>query len=268
MNSDLPRITIVTPSFNQAQFLERTIRSVLEQGYPGLEYMVMDAGSSDGSVEIIRRYAERLTYWTSGPDGGQAAAINAGWRMANGGVLAWLNSDDFLLPDALLAVGQAFQEHPEVVLVYGQTQLVDAHGSPLGTVGSPYRHRTLMYSHQLIPQPSSFFRRSTVEAVGLLDESLHYSMDLDLFLRLSRVARPLWLQQTLAEATVHAGAKTTRDRGRAVDETHQVRLRYARGAGAILVRLQPALSWIYERMPGLARVVADRLRPRRLYLDD
>jgi len=170
MESDLPRITIVTPSFNQAQFLERTIRSVLDQEYPDLEYLVMDGGSTDGSVEIIRRFAERLTYWTSGPDGGQAAAINAGWRMAHGEVLAWLNSDDVFLPGALSAVGHAFQEHPKAVLVYGQTQLVDPDGLLLGTVGSAYRQRTLLYSHQLIPQPSSFFRRSAVEAVGLLDE--------------------------------------------------------------------------------------------------
>jgi glycosyltransferase involved in cell wall biosynthesis len=268
MEPELPRITIVTPSFNQAQFLERTIRSVLDQEYPRLEYLIMDGGSTDGSVEIIRRYAGRLTYWTSGPDGGQAAAINAGWRMAHGEVLAWLNSDDFYLPGALSAVGHAFAEHPDAPLVYGQTRLVDADGLPLGTVGSAYRPQLLMYSHQLIPQPSSFFRRSAIDAVGLLDESLHYSMDLDLLLRLSGIARPLMLQQTLAEATVHSEAKTTRDRGKAAADTHRVRLRYARGAGAILVRLQPAMSWVYERMPAPARAFANRLRPRRVYSDD
>jgi glycosyltransferase involved in cell wall biosynthesis len=268
MESSLPRVTIVTPSFNQARFLERTIRSVLEQDYPELEYLVMDGGSTDGSVEIIRRYAERLTYWTSGPDGGQAAAINAGWRMAHGEVVAWLNSDDFYLPGALLAIGRAFRDHPDALMVYGLTQRVDAEGLPLGTIGSAFRHRTLMYSHQLIPQPSSFFRRSAIDAVGLLDESLHYSMDLDLLLRLSGIARPLMLQQTLAEATVHSEAKTTRDRGKAAADTRRVRLRYARGAGAILVRLQPAMSWVYERMPAPARAFANRLRPRRVYSDE
>ena len=267
MESDLPRITIVTPSFNQAQFLERTIRSVLDQEYPDLEYLVMDGGSTDGSVEIIRRFAERLTYWTSGPDGGQAAAINAGWRMAHGEVLAWLNSDDVFLPGALSAVGHAFQEHPKAVLVYGQTQLVDPDGLLLGTVGSAYRQRTLLYSHQLIPQPSSFFRRSAVEAVGLLDESLHYSMDLDLLLRLSRMARPLMLQQTLAEATIHAEAKTTRDRAIAVAETYRVRRRYVRGLGTLLVRVQPGLSWVFSRMPDWMRRTVNRVRPRRVYED-
>jgi glycosyltransferase involved in cell wall biosynthesis len=268
MESSLPRVTIVTPSFNQARFLERTIRSVLEQDYPELEYLVMDGGSTDGSVEIIRSYAERLAYWTSGPDGGQAAAINAGWRMAHGEVLAWLNSDDFYLPGALLAVGQAFRDHPGAPLVYGPMQRFDADGKPMGRLGSAFRWRTTLYSHQVIPQPSAFFRRSAVEAAGALDESLHYSMDYDFILRLARIGPPLMLQRTLAAATTHADAKTTRDRGQAAAETHRVRIRHARGVGAIVVRLQPALSWVYQRMPGPARTVANRLRPRRVYSDD
>jgi glycosyltransferase involved in cell wall biosynthesis len=267
MESELPSITIVTPSFNQAQFLERTIRSVLDQEYPGLEYLVMDGGSADGSVEIIRRYAERLTYWTSGPDAGQAAAINAGWRMAQGEIIAWQNSDDVYLPGALQAAGQAFRDHPEAVIVYGQTRRVDAEGHSLGTMGSAFRHRTLLYSHQLIPLPSAFFRRSAVEAVGMLDESLHYSMDLDLLLRLAPIAPPLMLQLTLAEATIHADAKTTRDRGIAAAETHRVRLRYARGVGALLVRAQPGLSWVFSQMPAWMRSALKRVRPQRVYED-
>jgi glycosyltransferase involved in cell wall biosynthesis len=267
MGADLPRISIVTPSFNQAQFLERTIRSVLDQGYPELEYLVMDGGSTDGSIEIIRRYADRLTYWTSGPDAGQAAAINAGWRMAQGEIIAWQNSDDVYLPGALQVVGQAFLDHPEAVLVYGQTLRVDPDGRSLGTMGSAFRHRILLYSHQLIPLPSAFFRRSAVEAVGLLDESLDYSMDLDLFLRLAPIAPPLMLQLTLAEATIHADAKTTRDRAIAAAETHRVRLRYAHGVGALLVRVQPGLSWLFSRMPAWMRSALNRVRPRRVYKD-
>lgn len=260
-------MTIVTPSFNQGRFLERTIRSVLDQGYPNLEYIVMDGGSADDSVEIIRRYASRLAYWTSGPDGGQSAAINAGWRMARGEIIAWQNSDDVYLPGALHAAGEAFREHPEAVLVYGLTRRVDTEGTSLGTMGAPYRHRMLLYSHQLIPLTSAFFRRSAVEAVGLLDESLNYSMDLDLFLRLVRLAPPVMLDETLAEATIHADAKTTRDRAVAATETHRVRRRYARGPGALLVRVQPVLSWVFQRMPMSARGVINRFRPRRVYED-
>ena len=109
----LPRITVVTPSFNQARYLDRTIRSVLDQGYPNLEYMVLDAGSTDGSLDIIKRYSDRLDYWRSGPDNGQSAAVNEGWQRASGEVMAWLNSDDFYLPGALDFVGNHFRVHPE-----------------------------------------------------------------------------------------------------------------------------------------------------------
>jgi len=262
-----PTMTVVTPSYNQGRFLERTIRSVLEQGYPNLEYIVMDGGSTDGSVEIIRRYADQLAFWRTGPDGGQSAAINAGWRMATGDIIAWQNSDDVYLSGALHAIGQAFLEHPEAVLIYGRTQRIDAEGVPLGTIGSAYNRRTLHYSHQQIPLTSAFFRRSAVEAVGLLDEALHYSMDLDLFLRLTRLAPPVMLDRTLAEATIHADAKTTRDRDIAAGETHIVRRRHARGAGALLVRLQPGFSWTFRRMPAWVRSAVNRLRPRRVYED-
>jgi GT2 family glycosyltransferase len=265
MSGELPTMTIVTPSFNQGRFLERTIRSVLDQGYPDLQFIVMDGGSSDGSVDIIRRYAPRLAYWTSGPDGGQSAAINAGWRRATGEIIAWQNSDDVYLPGALRAAGRAFLEHPEAILVYGRTRRVDTDGRSLGTMGSQYRHRTLLYSHQVIPLTSAFFRRSAVEAVGMLDESLHYSMDLDLFLRLVRLGTPVMLPATLAEATIHPDAKTTRDRSIAAAETHRVRLRYARGAGALFVRSQPWLSWAFHKLPTPARGLVNRLRPRRVY---
>lgn len=267
MAAELPSITIVTPSFNQGRFLERTIRSVLDQGYPKLEYIVMDGGSTDGSLEIVERYAGRLAYWASGPDGGQAAAINTGWRRAGGEVLAWLNSDDFYLPGTLLEIGEAFARHREADLIYGLTQRVDADGNPMGTVGSAFQWRTLLYSHQVIPQPSAFFRRSAVDAVGPLDESLHYSMDYDFFLRLTRLGPALMLPRPLAVATIHDDAKTTRDRATAAAETHRVRKRYARGLGAAVVRMQPALSWAFHRMPAPARAVVSRLRPRRVYED-
>jgi glycosyltransferase involved in cell wall biosynthesis len=265
MAHELPTISIVTPSYNQARFLERTIESVLDQGYPRLEYIVLDGGSTDGSLEIIERYGPRLAFWTSGPDGGQAAAINAGWRRSQGEVLAWLNSDDFYLPGALLEIGEAFAAHPEADLIYGLMRRVDGDGKPMGMVGSSFSWRTMLYSHQVIPQPSAFFRRSAVDDVGLLDESLHYSMDYDFFLRLARGRRALMLPRPLAVATVHGDAKTTRDRAEAGAETHRVRKRHARGLGAVLVRLQPAFAGAFRRMPAPARALIGRLRPRRVY---
>lgn len=267
VSADLPSITVVTPSFNQAAFLERTIRSVLDQGYPNLEYLVLDGGSTDGSVDIIRRFADRIDYWVSQPDGGQTAAINAGWRRAHGEILAWLNSDDYYLPGALEIVGRAFVEHPDAALVYGPMRREDPDGRSLGMLGAAFSRRVLLYSHQMIPQPSAFFRRAGVEAAGPLDESLHYSMDYDFLLRLTSVGATMMIPETLAVATIHAEAKTTRDRAVAAVETNRVRRRYARGAGWLMVRVQPLLSWSYHRLPSVLRRFVDRLRPRRVYDD-
>ena len=128
----MPRITIVTPSYQQGRWLERSIRSVLDQGYPNLEYMVLDGGSTDASVGIIERYGDRLARWSSGPDGGQAAAVDAGWRSATGEILGWLNSDDFYLPGTLELVGRWFADHPDRGFVYGRCRLVDPDGASAG----------------------------------------------------------------------------------------------------------------------------------------
>jgi len=267
MSIGLPTITVVTPSLNQARFLDRTIRSVLDQGYPRLEYIIMDGGSTDGSLNIIERYGPRLSRWVSGPDGGQAAAINAGWRMATGAVLAWLNSDDFYLPGALMKVGEAFASSPDASVVYGQTQRVDADGRQIGTIGSPFHWRTLLYSYQVIPQPSAFFSRTALDAAGPLDESLRFSMDYDLLLRLVRKDHPIMLPTALAGTTIHDDAKTTLHAAAARRETHQVRLRYARGLGAVLVQIQPALLGGFHRLPRILREMLRRLGPRRVYQD-
>ena len=131
----LPSITVVTPSFNQARFLERTIRSVLDQGYAQLEYLILDGGSSDGSTDIIRAYESHLAYWISEPDDGQSAAVNAGWRRASGEILGWLNSDDFYLPGTLQFVGEFFAAHPDVAFLYGTCDVVDEAGRKLRQVG-------------------------------------------------------------------------------------------------------------------------------------
>ena len=185
-----PRITVVTPSFNQAAFLERTLRSVLDQDYPNLEYIVMDGGSSDGSVEIIERYADRLAYWASGPDGGQTAAINAGWRRGSGDILAWLNSDDYYLPRAVQTAVDCLMAHPDEAIVYGQAELVDPTGASLAVLGQPFSRRVMMLKKNCIPQPAAFIRRSALDSAGYLDESLHYVMDLEFFIRASQIREP------------------------------------------------------------------------------
>src|SRR5437667_5688340 len=128
----LPRISIVTPSYNQGKYLEQTIRSVLDQGYPNLEYIICDGGSTDISVEIVKKYSDRLAWWCSEKDRGQSDAINKGWRRATGDILAYLNSDDVLLPGAIERVVRAFQQTPSAGVVYGDWTCLDEHGSELG----------------------------------------------------------------------------------------------------------------------------------------
>jgi glycosyltransferase involved in cell wall biosynthesis len=258
-------ITLVTPSYNQAAFLERTIRSVLDQQYPRLEYIVMDGGSTDGSVEIIKRYADRLFYWQSQPDGGQTAAINAGWRKGQGEVLAWLNSDDYYLPGALRLAGEYFRDHPEGWVMYGSVQLIDAAGQPLGFKGEPFRRRTMITSRDLIPQPSSFLRRAAIERVGEMDETLCYVMDLDLFMRIAEHSTPVFVPQVLSAHTIHPDAKTVKDRWPMGDERHMVLLRYARGLERLHVRIQPVQSRVYHLLPRPLRRIVTSLRPKRVF---
>ncbi len=180
---DWPRISIVTPSFNQAQYLEETIRSVLLQGYPNLEYIIIDGGSTDGSVEIIKKYEPWLTYWESKNDNGQAAAINKGMNHATGEIRAWLNSDDYYLPGTLQLVGKSFQndsiEWISGLVIYGdQDGLEEDRNSSTfkNQLHAPiFRNETVPYSE--IFQPATFWARRMWDQIGGLDESFNYCMD-------------------------------------------------------------------------------------------
>lgn len=249
----LTTISVVTPSLNQAAFLEQTIQSVLEQGYPSLEYLVLDAGSTDGSVPIIERYAGRLAYWHSRPDGGQGSAVNAGWARSTGDVLGWLNSDDRYLPGVLEFVGDLFRRNPEVVWLFGTAELVDVAGRRIGQFGRPFDGRRLSRGDQMIPQPSAFLRRSALEIVGPIDESLRYGMDFDLFIRLARIATPVFVDRPLSSITLHASAKTTRNRAAARQETFRVAARYASPVERALLRLLAIRAAAYHRLPASLR---------------
>jgi glycosyltransferase involved in cell wall biosynthesis len=260
MDESRPTIAIVTPSFNQADYLERAMRSVLDQGYDGLEYVVMDGGSTDGSRAIIERFADRLSYWQSVRDGGQAAAVNEGWRRTRADILGWLNSDDFYLPGTLAYVSRFFATHPDVEVLYGTCRTVDPAGTELGVVGEPFVMATMLLNRDLVPQPSAFIRRRAVESVGFLDESLHYSLDYDLFLRLALRHEPTFVTERLAGFTIHPGAKTTKGRAEARKETYRVRLRYARGLDRFRVRIHSWLSRALHASPAKVRDWADRAR--------
>ncbi|MCS7017558.1 MAG: glycosyltransferase family 2 protein [Cytophagales bacterium] len=180
----LPRITVITPSFQQATFLEQTIRSVVAQRYPNLEFFVIDGGSTDGSVDIIRHYEHHITHWISEKDKGQSDAINKGLLWATGDIISWLNSDDVLLPGALQTVADLFEKHPHAWVIHGKTQLFGK-GITSKEKGAPVPCAEALYLGKLpFPQPSAFFRKDALQAVGHLDLSLHYGMDYDLFLRM------------------------------------------------------------------------------------
>ncbi len=199
MPNELPSFSIVTPSYNQGIFVEDTVRSVLDQHYPNLEYWVMDGGSTDLTCDVLRRYADRLQF-VSERDGGQSDAINKGIARSHGQIIGWLNSDDTYAPGALMSVATYFRDHPEVAVVYGDADYIDADGTDIVPCAhiEPYdAHRLLHYS-DFIVQPAAFFRRDAFEAVGGLDQSLHYCMDYDLWLKLAARYKIAYLPQRLA----------------------------------------------------------------------
>lgn len=206
-----PRITVVTPSFNQGQFVEATLRSVLLQGYPNLEFIVLDGGSSDDSVDAIRRYEKSLTYWHSRSDRGQADALAAGFKMATGSIYCWLNSDDILLPGSLRRIGTLFARHRRVDVVYGNRLVIDRDGAVIGRHIWPWH---LTSAHWALGQPLAqeccFWRREVYEKVGGIDSSKFFIMDYDLFFRMWRVGRFRKTTDFLGCLRTHAGTKNSR----------------------------------------------------------
>ena len=240
-----PLVSIVTPSYNQAEFVDSTISSVLAQSYPRIEYLVCDGGSQDGTVEIIKRHSDRLAWWCSEKDRGQSDAINKGWRRATGDILAYLNSDDVLLPGAVEHVVHAFQQNPSVGVVHGDWVYLRQDGTQLGPgQGRPADFRRLLHNGQIryIAQPASFYRADVVRRVGLIDESLHYSMDYDLLLRLARESPMMYLSVALAGFRLHTSAKSSAFIGAHWKESLAVQARY----GARYLSKQRLLYWRYR----------------------
>jgi GT2 family glycosyltransferase len=204
-----PLISIVTPSFNQGRYLGETLDSILGQGYPSLDYIVMDGGSADQSVEVIRARQERLAFWQSQPDSGQAAAINEGFRRARGVIFGWLNSDDLHMNGALGTVAEMLAGClDDPVVLYGGCELFRDNGSVIERRAAvPFDLNRLQIA-DFLDQPSVFFTRAAWERVGPLDESLHYAFDWDWFLRAAKVCRFIRCDQVLSRYRIHSQHKT------------------------------------------------------------
>jgi glycosyltransferase involved in cell wall biosynthesis len=195
-----PAVTIITPSLNQGAFLEHAIQSVLSQGIVDLEYMIVDGGSADGSIEVIQRYTSQLASWTSRPDHGQAEAINEGLGKAKGKYIAWLNSDDAYLPGCIMKAVECLEANPEAAMVFGQVEVIDTVGRKIGMFRPVrYRFEELLTYQIIIPQQAAFFRRSVLDQVGFLDTDLHFALDHDLFVRIGRDHLILGLPDVMAQ---------------------------------------------------------------------
>ena len=251
-------VSAVTPSFNQSAYLEQAIRSVLEQDYPDVEYMVMDGASTDGSVDIIRKYSSRLAYWASEKDSGQADAINKGMRRARGEIVAWLNSDDYYLPGAIKSAVTALESNPQAVMVYGNMLAVDQTGQTINQLR--YRQLTLedLLCFQIVGQPAVFMRRAAFEKAGGLDLNFHFMLDHQLWIKLAAQGSMVHVNQTWSAARYHPLAK---NRLKAAE--------FGREAFRILdwVENQADLAPILRRVQRRARASVYRVNARYL-LDD
>jgi glycosyltransferase involved in cell wall biosynthesis len=236
-----PLVSVITPSYNQSGFLEDTIKSVLAQDYPAIEYLIVDGGSTDGSVEIIHKYKSELTWWVSEPDEGQASAINKGMEKARGEIVAWLNSDDLYLPGAVSRAVAEFQSHPQLGLVFGNAVTIDAGGCPIKELIFPDWQLEDLIGFRIICQPAVFMARELYEQVAGLDLNYHFMLDHQLWIRIASLAPVQHVPSLLAAARHHEGAKNVSQAPAFGRETLEV------------------LEWM-ETQPNLASLVAANKR--------
>jgi glycosyltransferase involved in cell wall biosynthesis len=236
-----PLVSIVTPSYNQAEYLEFTMRSVLHQDYGNMEYLVVDGDSNDGSQEIIRKFADHLAWWISEPDQGQADAINKGFRRAGGEIVAWLNSDDLYLPGAVSTAVDLFEKNPEVGVVYGDAVSADSQGRLLNELRFESWGIADFLQFKIICQPAVFMRRSALERVGYLDTSYDFFLDHQLWIRLAREYKFLHQPDFWSISRYHPAAKNVTMAAESGTEVYRI------------------LQWA-EKQPDLSRIVQENYR--------
>ena len=247
--SESPLVSVVTPSLNQGRFIGDAVRSVLSQDYPRIEYLVVDGGSTDGTLAVLAGH-DGAVRWISEPDNGQAAAINKGFRLASGEVLAWLNSDDLYEPQAVSAAVAYLQAHPGTAMVYGDATHVDTEDVEIGPCAyvGPFDLDRLIHESDYIVQPAAFFRRSAFEAVGGLDESLHWGMDYDLWLKIARRFPIAYLPRKLARYRQTGENKTALGRFDRFEEIKRIGQRH--GAGGLPATFCVDYFWLCVKEAG------------------
>jgi glycosyltransferase involved in cell wall biosynthesis len=206
--NDHPLVSIVTPSFNKGPYIEETLLSVRNQTYPRIEHIVIDGGSTDETLSVLKKYSDDI-FWISEPDKGQSDAINKGWKRAHGEIIAYLNADDTYTPDSVETAVTYLDNHPDVGLVYGDGILTDERGNFLNNYhAGEFSMRDLIYCRDNILQPALFLRRSVYDKIGGIDENLHLAMDLDYWIRAGLLFRIAYIPTPLATAKIYGDAKS------------------------------------------------------------
>jgi glycosyltransferase involved in cell wall biosynthesis len=259
MNKTFPLVSIVTPSFNQAEYLEETICSVLDQDYSNMEYIIIDGGSTDGSVDIIRKYEANLVYWISENDMGQADAINKGFARAQGDILAWLNSDDTYLPGTITSAVQYLEANRHVGMVYGKAYYIDEQSKPVAYYpAGPTDYKGLRRGINTIPQQTMFFRSKLWRMLGPLDTSFYYAMDYDLWTRISSVTPIAFHNEFMANFRLQNASKSMKEAKRCWPEMIRVHFRDGGSRFSILY-----LKYLIRRV--VEPIMPLRIRLRRLF---
>ena len=202
------KVTIITPSYNQGDYIERTILSVLNQSYKAIEYIIFDSCSTDNTMNIVNKYKDKLKVFVE-KDKGQTDAINKGFRMASGDIIGWINSDDELLPDCVEKVVNAFKSNENIGIVYGDTILIDQNNNKIGDAKCPNINlNKLLNTNSSVIQPGSFYKKDLVQKVGYLNDKLSYVMDFDLWIKLLKISNAYYIPQYLSEFRFHDSSKT------------------------------------------------------------
>jgi glycosyltransferase involved in cell wall biosynthesis len=240
-----PKISIVTPSYNQAEFLERTILSVLNQNYPNLEYIIIDGGSTDGSIEIIKKYEKYLAYWVSENDKGQTDAINRGFSKSTGEILAYINSDDTYIPGAFSKIGNVFNKNPRIDLVFGNINYVDSHDNLVGECRfTKLDFSTLIYEGGNLHQTGTFWTKEILEKVGGFNPRYRFCIDFDFFCRVAEIGSLKHIREYVANFRYHENTKssTIADIGRI--EHKEIAKRYMKNNNGLHINYKRLLCQI------------------------